>query len=539
MAVTNDPWDTEVVSGGTIEVGARAPESDNCASHRQCSDRSRALLRPITWNRKGGSAADHPAVLGDPSRLFVRSNGLSPQHLRRGLVVADVIAIVVGISLSLLLHAVVGPVAVDFRSAHVLLAMIAVPAWLAGVSMNKLYMSRVIERAIDEARRIVLAGAFALGAMLGVAFALQFNDLSRGWITSIFLIVTATLLLERRIARAVFAKLRRSGRINRRVAIIGTDAHAVALLHTVQRNPALGYEVVGFIGDDDVGRRSDDHVVLGTLDQAVGVLDEQRCVGVMISLNSVAADHVNRLTRALTDHGFHVALSTSLRDIDMTRMRPQNLDGQTLIYVEPTIRSGWRARAKRVFDLVVASVALLLAAPLILVAALLIRLESRGPVFFHQQRVGREGRSFDVFKLRTMYVDAEARRAELMDHNEMDGPLFKITHDPRVTRVGRVLRKLSLDELPQFWNVIRGDMSVVGPRPALPDEMTQWDPELHDRLRVLPGITGMWQVSGRNDTSFEEYKRLDLYYVDNWSLLHDMRIVLRTFVVVLLQRGAS
>ena len=142
-------------------------------------------------------------------------------------------------------------------------------------------------------------------------------------------------------------------------------------------------------------------------------------------------------------------------------------------------------------------------------------------------------------KLRTMVVDAEARRAELLDRNEMDGPLFKIADDPRITRVGRVLRKLSIDELPQLFSVVGGSMSMVGPRPALPDEAALWDEQVHERLRVLPGITGMWQVSGRSTTSFEEYKRLDLYYVDNWSLTHDVRICAKTVGVVLSSRGAA
>jgi lipopolysaccharide/colanic/teichoic acid biosynthesis glycosyltransferase len=176
---------------------------------------------------------------------------------------------------------------------------------------------------------------------------------------------------------------------------------------------------------------------------------------------------------------------------------------------------------------------------LIAVAAVAIRIESAGPTFFRQRRVGEGGMPFDMIKLRTMCDGADAMRDELFDLNESDGPLFKIKSDPRVTRVGRVLRKYSIDELPQFWNVMRGEMSVVGPRPALPSEVAEWDEAVHERLRVLPGITGMWQVSGRAETTFDEYKRLDLYYVDNWSLLHDLKIVLRTIGVVVGGRGAS
>jgi exopolysaccharide biosynthesis polyprenyl glycosylphosphotransferase len=296
--------------------------------------------------------------------------------------------------------------------------------------------------------------------------------------------------------------------------------------------------VVGFVGDADLGERGG-VTVLGTYDDLEQVIAETNSVGVMISLSSVTDTLVNTMTRRLTDGGYHVALSSSLRDIDVTRIRPQHLGGRTLIYVEPIIRNGWRAAAKRVFDIAIAIVALVVTIPVIAIAALANRLSSRGPVFFRQIRVGRDGQEFEIIKLRTMGVDAEARKAELMAQNESDGALFKIRNDPRVTPIGRYLRKLSLDELPQFWNVLRGEMSVVGPRPALPSEVEMWPADAHERLRVLPGITGMWQVSGRSDTSFDEYKRLDMYYVDNWSLVHDVLIVAKTFGAVVSSRGAS
>jgi exopolysaccharide biosynthesis polyprenyl glycosylphosphotransferase len=320
--------------------------------------------------------------------------------------------------------------------------------------------------------------------------------------------------------------------------IVGTDAHAINMLHTYQRDASLGYEVVGFVGDDDIGSRGGVEV-LGTIADLGRVLAEQNAVGVVISLASVGQDEVNALTRTLTDAGYHVALSSILRDIDISRLRPQQLDGRTLLYVEPVIRNGWRAAAKRCFDIVGAIAVLLITMPVWLIAMLAIKLDSRGPVFFRQTRVGKNGEPFVMMKLRTMVVDAEQRRAELMGLNEADGPLFKITNDPRVTPVGRLLRKLSIDELPQLLAVLGGTMSLVGPRPALPTEVEEWDDGLRDRLRVLPGLTGMWQVSGRSAAGFDQYRRLDLYYVDNWSLLHDLQICVRTVGVVLSGRGAA
>lgn len=180
----------------------------------------------------------------------------------------------------------------------------------------------------------------------------------------------------------------------------------------------------------------------------------------------------------------------------------------------------------------------MIALPLVLVAVAAVRLGTPGPGLFRQRRVGLDGQTFTMLKVRTMVDDAEAQRHQLMTFNEADGPLFKMRDDPRVTRLGRALRKLSIDELPQLINVLRGDMSIVGPRPALPEEVAGWAPELHQRLLVRPGITGLWQISGRSDSSFEEYARCDLHYVDNWSLGMDVSIILKTVPRVLLGRGA-
>ena len=180
----------------------------------------------------------------------------------------------------------------------------------------------------------------------------------------------------------------------------------------------------------------------------------------------------------------------------------------------------------------------MLLSPVLAVAAFAVKVDSRGKTIFRQTRVGRDSRPFAVLKLRTMVMGAEAMRAGLLAENEADGPLFKMEQDPRVTRVGRFLRRTSIDEIPQLWNVLRGSMSLVGPRPALPHETEEWDSLLTQRLRVKPGITGMWQVNGRSQSSFADYTRLDLYYVDNWSLTSDLAILVKTIPVVLSRKGA-
>lgn len=459
-------------------------------------------------------------------------------RLKARLVLLDVGAFAIGVAIAFGIQAAVRPLSRDNMTEHFLLVLASLPGFAIGAMMGRLYQARANERPMVEARHVIRAIGVGLGFLLLISLTIKYQELSRFWVALLSVSVTTSVLIERRMVRSWFTRMRTEGRLRRRIVIVGTDAHAIGLMHAYERNPALGYEVVGFAGDDDLGRRGGVGV-LGPITSVRELLDQHDAVGVVVSLASVPADDVNRLTRRLTDDGFHVALSSSLRDIDVTRLRPQTLDGRTMIYVEPVVRGGWRASAKRVFDVALALAILIVTLPIQLIAALAIAFTSSGSVFFRQIRVGKDGELFEVLKFRTMYVDAEEQKSVLMDQNEADGPLFKMKNDPRVTPVGRILRKLSIDELPQLFCVLIGSMSMVGPRPALPSEFEQWDETVRERLRVLPGLTGMWQVSGRSDSSFETYKRMDLYYVDNWSLLHDLRICLKTVKVVLSGSGAS
>lgn len=463
---------------------------------------------------------------------------MSARSLKVRLMMADVVAVLVGAVVATWLQWLVRPVPQFIIQDHMLLLACSIPLFLWGALVFRLYQARANERPAEEWGNIVKSVGVAIGGLVLLGFVVQYDGLSRFWVISLAAAMTVALIVEREVARRIFTRMRQQGRLSRPIVIVGTDAHAVRLLHTFQRRPDLGYEVLGFIGPDDIGERGGVRV-LGTIDQIEHILDEYEANGVVVSPSSVSDEKANALARRLTDLGYHVALSSNLRDIDMNRLRPQQFDGYAVLYIEPVIRHGWRPIAKRIFDVAAACFVLLVTLPLLLVAMIAIKLQGPGPLFFRQVRVGKDGKPFKMTKLRTMVVDAEAKRAELIDLNEMDGPLFKIEKDPRITPVGRILRKLSIDELPQLFNVVTGSMSMVGPRPALPEEAEQWDDQVQERLRVLPGITGMWQVSGRSNTSFEDYKRMDLYYVDNWSLTHDVRICAKTVGVVLSSRGAS
>jgi exopolysaccharide biosynthesis polyprenyl glycosylphosphotransferase len=236
--------------------------------------------------------------------------------------------------------------------------------------------------------------------------------------------------------------------------------------------------------------------------------------------------------------GVDVHVTANLPELLASRIAVEPLGGVMALSLTPVRLSGAQAAAKRAFDLALGTLALVLTLPIWVAAAVLVKATSPGPVLFRQERVGRYGRRFTVLKFRTMVVDAEERLAELRHRNEADGPLFKLRDDPRITRVGKVLRRMSIDELPQLLNVLGGDMSLVGPRPPLQSEVDAYEDWQRDRLEVRPGITGLWQVSGRSDLSFDEYVRLDLFYIENWSLAFDLYLIAKTIPAMVAARGA-
>ncbi len=414
-----------------------------------------------------------------------------------------------------------------------------VPLWLAIFARQRLYNTRFIGRRIDEIRRIV--NAVTLG-VLSVALAgyLLGELVPRGALVVLFLVAVAFVVVEREVARRVFAAMRQSGKLVRHVVIAGANPEGRELAAMLQAEPWHGYCVLGFVDDTVTDPQPVAGVpLLGTVSDAAEIVRRHQGASVIVAASAIESQTTNRLARDLLERGIHVELSSTLRDIASQRLTVRPLGRFPVVYVEPIQRGGWRRVAKRTFDAVIAALGLVVASPVLAVAAVAIKMDSRGSVLFSQIRVGRDSKPFRVLKLRSMVPDAEQQLADLFAQNEADGPLFKMKRDPRVTRVGRLIRKTSIDEIPQLWNVLRGEMSLVGPRPALPHETEAWDPLLTQRLRVKPGITGMWQVNGRSESSFEDYTRLDLYYVDNWSLLTDIAILLKTVPVVLSSRGAT
>lgn len=460
--------------------------------------------------------------------------------LKAAIVAADVATIALAFAVATLVVAAWADWGPDRVRDHLVVAAWTLPVWPVLFARQHMYASRFLTRMVDELRRVVRVVVVGVVAIVVVGWLLG-DPVARSWIAVFLPVALASVALERLAVRRWFVHRRRAGRSLRDVIIVGTNDEARALARSFA-DPSLGYRAVGFVAVDDDAPVTLDGLAVwqSTPDAAdtVRVAHQAGAQGVIVATTGLGVGVPNRLLRELLDSGLHIEMTSGLSDVTPERMTVRPLGRHPVIYLEPVRRVGWRTAAKRIFDVAISAVALLLVAPLLAVSALLIRLTSRGPVLFRQERVGRDGRPFQVLKLRTMVPDAEAQLVDLLEDNEADGPLFKLERDPRVTPVGRWLRKFSIDELPQLWNVIRGDMSLIGPRPALPREVALWNDELFDRLRVRPGITGMWQVWGRSDASFADYQRLDLFYVDNWSILIDLGILVRTIPTVITGRGA-
>ena len=452
---------------------------------------------------------------------------------------ADTAAIVTAMVVAFAIRGLFGAGDTDGR-ASALVGAVSLPIWLAAFSRHRLYSARYLVRRVEELRRVGRAILLGIVGMAAVGFMFQ-AQASRAWLGMTAAVALVVVAAEREAARHLFGRLRRGGGLLRPVVVVGVNHEARELAGLMATDPDLGYRLAGFVTDLPPERvhPSIADQVLGTVTDVRKVVEQVGAVGVIVAATSTTLDVSNRLVRDLTNAGIHVELSSALRDVAVARLTVRPFGRFPVIYVEPVRRTGWRTFAKRSFDVTFSLFGLFTAALLMAVVAVAVRLDSPGPVLFRQVRVGRDGVPFRVLKFRTMVVDAERLIIDLRDRNEASGPLFKMADDPRVTRVGRLLRRTSIDELPQLWNVLRGEMSLVGPRPALPSEVDAWHPELHERLRVKPGMTGMWQVNGRSTSSWDDYVRLDLYYVDNWSLSTDLAILAKTVPAVLTSRGAS
>jgi exopolysaccharide biosynthesis polyprenyl glycosylphosphotransferase len=406
----------------------------------------------------------------------------------------------------------------------------------------------VVGSGAPEYRRVVNATLLLFGGVAIISYIFDL-ELARGYVAVAFPVGMLLLLGWRFAARQFIVRLRKRGRLSRRLVIIGGPGEALQLQQSFARAPSAGFSPIGAVlPGRSLHSPSGDELPLPVLsvDRSVpailDVLLRHEVEVVAVTGGGLSPRLMRALSWELADNSISLILAPALTDVAGPRIHSHPVADLPLIHVSTPRLDGFSAALKRTFDIVGAGLGLILVSPLILATAIAIKLDDGGPVFFRQTRMGREHQPFTMLKFRSMAIDAEARLAELENHAGRDagnGVLFKMKEDPRITRVGRFIRAYSIDELPQLVNVLLGTMSVVGPRPPLASEVEQYGPDARRRLTVKPGITGLWQVSGRSDLSWEESVRLDLYYVENWSLVQDLIIIARTVRVVLTRDGPT
>ena len=375
------------------------------------------------------------------------------------------------------------------------------------------------------------------------------TDISRLFIGFTFTAAAILLSIEKIMLVYIFKVLSKRNTsfksaliVFRSILIVGTNRRAKSFMNLINRNPDWGIRIVALVDitPDKKGEKICGHEVIGSLDDIPNIINGMIIDEVVFIVPRSWLDRIEDAMLYCENAGLKVNLAVNLFELKFSRAKQTDLQGFPLLAFESTSAKLGYLFIKRFLDFIASGVGLVIMAPLFAVVSILIKITSEGPVFFKQERYTLYGRKFIFYKFRTMVIDAEAQLENLLKYNEMVGPVFKMTDDPRVTKVGKWLRKFSLDELPQLWNVFKGDMSLVGPRPPLPHEVEKYDAWQRRRLSMRPGITCLWQMSGRNKIiDFKEWMKLDLEYIDNWSLWLDFKILFKTIPVVIFGLGAK
>lgn len=414
--------------------------------------------------------------------------------------------------------------------------------WLGAMGAAHAYHSKYIGAGTEEYRAILRAGLLVVSAIAVTAYVSRF-DLARSYVLLVVPIVLALSLVSRLQQRTRLMRRRKQGLDLSSTIVVGRVDSVRAMIRNIKADPACGLQVVGACvsGLDNPWDKRDelDGVpVLGSPERALWAVDAVKADAVAISSHpDLVGNALRRLGWALEDRQVDLLVEPGIVGVAGPRLSLRPASHLSMLHVERPATNGFPAKAKQLVDRVAALVILIVLAPVFAVVALAIKLDSRGPVFFRQVRIGAKSEPFKMVKFRSMVTNAEAIKHTLRS-DQQGNTLFKMRKDPRVTRVGTFIRKYSIDELPQLINVVKGDMSLIGPRPNLPSEVETYEWDATRRLHVRPGMTGLWQVSGRSDLSWEDSLRLDLWYVDNWSVALDLVILTRTFRAVLCGGGA-
>jgi exopolysaccharide biosynthesis polyprenyl glycosylphosphotransferase len=462
----------------------------------------------------------------------------------RRVVAADVISIVGATLLAYLLR--FGPAEEHPVQSGLLLAIIPA-AWFAALFVFRAYESRFMGLGSEEYDRVLRASIFTLALVGTTSWAFQL-DIARGYVIIAIPLGTLLVMVMRYATRQWLHAQRDRGRHMQSVLVVGHREGALAMVRQISRASYHGMRVAGVcLPASPTGRPGTTERALAALGVPVlGDLQDAADVSLREGVDAVAVlptpevdgAFLRRLGWVLEETHAELYVAPAITEVVGPRVAIRPVCGLPLLHLERPELTGFRRLVKATFDRVASAAGILVLLPVLVGIAVAVRVDSRGPVFFRQERVGLGGETFQMLKFRSMVVDAEARLQALAQSSEGNEVLFKMKHDPRVTRVGRMLRRLSLDELPQLLNVLRGDMSLVGPRPPLAREVAVYGDDARRKLVVKPGLTGLWQINGRSDLDWDESVRLDLRYVENWSFGFDFMILWKTFGAVVRSRGA-
>ena len=427
-------------------------------------------------------------------------------------------------------------------SSYITLLPILLLTWgglLYYFGMYKSFRARKIPEILLIMLKTTLLG-FILFSSYVFIFKVQY--ISRLFIIVTFIMATALISIEKVVLVYLLRYMYKIGVKFRSVLIVGTGKRAQHFINLINKNAEWGIKIVGLVDEDETkkGELIKNCKVIGSFKDIPEILHNIVVDEVVFIVPRSWLGKIENILYFCETQGVAVNIAADLFDLKFSKMKQTDLYGFPVLSFVCTPDRLWQLLIKRLFDLIFSGIALIILAPVFIITAIIIKATSKGPVFFKQERSGLNGRRFILYKFRTMVVDAETRLKDLLSSNEMNGPVFKMTRDPRITKIGKILRRFSIDELPQLWNVFKGDMSIVGPIPPIPEEVKNYDYWHRRKLSMRPGITCLWQVGGRSKiTDFSEWMRLDLKYIDNWSLWLDCKILLKTIPTVLFGIGAK
>jgi exopolysaccharide biosynthesis polyprenyl glycosylphosphotransferase len=423
------------------------------------------------------------------------------------------------------------------------LSILIVPLWIVFLALARLYDLDAVNAGLSMSGRVTRALSLGFVGLVVLTYLAKLPGVSRPWSLLDWALAVVLVLVGRGAVNFAVTWARQTGRLLYPTLVVGSNAEAADILRLLRADRSAGLVPVGCLASSQGDRLGLDFVagdvpIVGTARDLPAIMLENRIDAVVIASSAFDHDVVARMIAELRSVDADVHISSGLFEVLTSRVVVTEVAGVPLVTVKGISLTKGNQLAKRAFDLLVSAVVVIVGLPIWLAIALAIKLTSRGPILYAQERVGINGTRFGMLKFRSMYVDADERLAEIMKSNEATGPLFKIKDDPRITPAGIWLRKFSLDEFPQIINVLKGEMSLVGPRPPLPREVSSYS--MHDwrRLEVVPGMTGLWQVSGRSSLTFDEMVRLDLFYIENWSIGLDVTLIFRTIPAVIFARGA-